>query len=268
MAETEGEMSLDALLAEQQRPMVIGTIEPVPAEPAVVKITPWVEGRGCLCQFSFKVPKDAVQSVRPTGQVHHCCGKTLRVVEVKFKEDASITVGELFAQVMNSVMGAEGEEESAPFAAGGRVAREPAAYSAYGDYGFVPAAAGATLADVGPGGMATPPPGAARVGMAPMGMVPAGAAMPLAVRLPCIYGNWCGPGCGSGPTRNDLDACCKAHDECYGRYGYFNCACDRQLLNCVRPKRNILTAKGRWAIVVYNYFCAQYRANCNPLYGC
>jgi hypothetical protein len=31
--------------------------------------------------------------------------------------------------------------------------------------------------------------------------------------------HWCGPG-GEGPTVNQLDAACKAHDECYDRLGY------------------------------------------------
>ncbi len=31
--------------------------------------------------------------------------------------------------------------------------------------------------------------------------------------------HWCGPG-GAGPTVNQLDAACKAHDECYDRLGY------------------------------------------------
>lgn len=46
-----------------------------------------------------------------------------------------------------------------------------------------------------------------------------------------IYGNWCGPGHGGGPTVDAVDAACKQHDECYDRRGYFDCDCNRTLLN-------------------------------------
>jgi len=45
-----------------------------------------------------------------------------------------------------------------------------------------------------------------------------------------IWGNWCGPGHGGGPTKDRLDEQCKKHDECYDRRGYFSKACDLQLL--------------------------------------
>lgn len=52
----------------------------------------------------------------------------------------------------------------------------------------------------------------------------------------CLYGNWCGPGC-SGPAApiDGLDACCQTHDQCYITYGWFNCDCDRALMDCVFP---------------------------------
>lgn len=81
--------------------------------------------------------------------------------------------------------------------------------------------------------------------------------------LPCIYGRWCGPGCsGPGAPINDVDDCCRQHDFCYDRKGYFSCSCNRDLLNCLRPKINIFTAKGRWAGVIYGVFS---RIPCNPL---
>lgn len=52
----------------------------------------------------------------------------------------------------------------------------------------------------------------------------------------CLYGHWCGPGCGGGEPINDVDACCKAHDQCYGRRGWGSCSCDAELLGCVCPK--------------------------------
>jgi hypothetical protein len=80
--------------------------------------------------------------------------------------------------------------------------------------------------------------------------------------LPCIYGNWCGPGCGGpgGPIDN-VDQCCQSHDRCYDARGYFACSCDRELLGCVWPKMSIWTAKGRAAIAVYGWFSQGW---CNP----
>lgn len=45
-----------------------------------------------------------------------------------------------------------------------------------------------------------------------------------------IYGNWCGPGHGGGTPVDDLDRACMQHDECYGRKGYFDCGCDKKLI--------------------------------------
>ncbi len=73
--------------------------------------------------------------------------------------------------------------------------------------------------------------------------------------LPCIYGRWCGPGCsGPGDPIDNVDACCKAHDECYNRRGYLDCICDQQLLACLQPKITLLTKKGRAAGAVWAWF--------------
>jgi hypothetical protein len=41
----------------------------------------------------------------------------------------------------------------------------------------------------------------------------------LAKRQKLLFGtHWCGPG-GGGPPVNDLDAACKAHDQCYDNIG-------------------------------------------------
>lgn len=73
--------------------------------------------------------------------------------------------------------------------------------------------------------------------------------------LPCVYGRWCGPLCGGGgPPIDDVDACCQVHDNCYGRRGYFACSCDRNLVRCLRPKRNLRTPKGRAAHAISAYF--------------
>ena len=53
--------------------------------------------------------------------------------------------------------------------------------------------------------------------------------------LPCLYGNYCGPCNGNGgkdPWIDDLDKCCKAHDQCLATLGdwinpitYHKCQC-------------------------------------------
>jgi hypothetical protein len=74
--------------------------------------------------------------------------------------------------------------------------------------------------------------------------------------VPCLYGNWCGPGCsGPGAPIDAVDACCKAHDQCYGRRGYFACSCDRELVRCLASK------PGSAAWTIRNYF--DY-SPCNP----
>ncbi|MEY9980601.1 hypothetical protein [Lysinibacillus sp. RC79] len=63
--------------------------------------------------------------------------------------------------------------------------------------------------------------------------------------LDCIWGgscctlggkkyNWCGLGCGSGTPINDLDTCCKWHDNCYTANSKYpaRCTCDNVLIAC------------------------------------
>ncbi len=45
-----------------------------------------------------------------------------------------------------------------------------------------------------------------------------------------VYGNWCGPGHGSGEPIDDVDRACMEHDKCYAQEGYFDCSCDSRLL--------------------------------------
>lgn len=73
--------------------------------------------------------------------------------------------------------------------------------------------------------------------------------------FPCFYGNWCGPGC-SGPDApiDDVDNCCKKHDKCYEKKGYFSKSCDKKLLECLRSKVDSRTAKGRAAGIIYSYY--------------
>lgn len=54
----------------------------------------------------------------------------------------------------------------------------------------------------------------------------------------CIFPGYknCGPVCsGPGAPINDVDAACKAHNECYRLYGP-SCRCDQEFLNRLQPK--------------------------------
>ncbi|KKE80321.1 phospholipase [Oceanobacillus caeni] len=70
----------------------------------------------------------------------------------------------------------------------------------------------------------------------------------------CVFPGyrWCGPGCsGPGAPINDVDAICKAHDECYRRNGNRH-ACDQVFLRRLEPKINPYTQKGRQARTLYH----------------
>lgn len=79
----------------------------------------------------------------------------------------------------------------------------------------------------------------------------------------CVHGRWCGaPYCsGPGDPCDDVDACCKKHDDCYDQRGYWACSCDRELLRCLAPKINPKTRKGIAAGLMFGYFA---KAPCNP----
>lgn len=77
-------------------------------------------------------------------------------------------------------------------------------------------------------------------------------------QLPCIYGNYCGPKCGSGTPISKVDKCCKTHDGCYGDKGYFACSCDDKLQACLKPLR---AGGSEWAVLISEYF---YKQPCNP----
>ncbi|WP_394138814.1 phospholipase [Cytobacillus oceanisediminis] len=73
---------------------------------------------------------------------------------------------------------------------------------------------------------------------------------------------WCGPGCsGPGEPINDVDACCKAHDDCLEGGGSF-CTCDRELLKCLRSKLNFHSKKGIIALIMFIYFNIQIVFTC------
>jgi len=70
-----------------------------------------------------------------------------------------------------------------------------------------------------------------------------------------IYGKWCGPGY-SGPEApiDEVDNCCKLHDQCYDQLKPSTCSCDKEFLKCLESKRDIHTKKGLAALVMWSYF--------------
>lgn len=75
----------------------------------------------------------------------------------------------------------------------------------------------------------------------------------------CLYGRWCGPGCGGNsldnpPPVDGTDECCMHHDLCYAQRGYFACSCDRALAACLAPKISLLGKGGRAALLVSSWF--------------
>ncbi len=73
-----------------------------------------------------------------------------------------------------------------------------------------------------------------------------------------VWGNWCGPGYGSGTPQDRLDTACKAHDLCYGDYGYFDCDCDQELIDTIDRVMYLMSgAELNMAKVIKAYFTAQ-----------
>ncbi|QTD42989.1 phospholipase [Sporosarcina sp. Te-1] len=75
----------------------------------------------------------------------------------------------------------------------------------------------------------------------------------------CLFSdyNWCGPGCsGPGKPVNEVDAACKAHDQCYQRGGR-PCECDREFLRRLRSEIDPATPQGRHARMLYQYMKMQ-----------
>ena len=74
------------------------------------------------------------------------------------------------------------------------------------------------------------------------------------------YGNWCGEENGAGPTINDIDQCCKAHDDCHKGNCYENpenCECNKTFKSCVGRAKSSC----RW----WQYF-SSYCRNARAIY--
>ena len=74
---------------------LLATIELVHDDDHLISISPFTNDESG-CNNSFIVRKENVEWVKKTGQVHYCCGNQHDVVEIGFKEGASISLKELF----------------------------------------------------------------------------------------------------------------------------------------------------------------------------
>ena len=78
-----------------------------------------------------------------------------------------------------------------------------------------------------------------------------------------IYGNYCGPLHGDKdgriPPIDAVDAACRDHDMCYGSTNYFNCGCDRKLLQALPIAiASTTTAEGKAAgMLISAHFLGQ-----------
>lgn len=93
---------LSKFLTDQDKEPMKATVEPVAGDDDKVKITPWSEQAGCQCSKALVVPKAAVDGVEATEDVHHCCGKTLKVVGVHFKASTPMPLHEVFKQMQSA----------------------------------------------------------------------------------------------------------------------------------------------------------------------
>jgi len=67
-----------------QADQFLATVEGLPNQR--VRVTPWGAAGGCLCELAFVVEEAAIHELAYTGDLHGCCGKQLKVVEVTFTE--------------------------------------------------------------------------------------------------------------------------------------------------------------------------------------
>ena len=109
-------MSLDDLLKRQEQSGRV-TIDAITDRPTHVKVTPFSAGAsGCQCHASITVPRDFIESVTDTGEVHYCCGKSLSVVTVLWKEKAALPITELLTEAgKRAVATAPGESHHTPY---------------------------------------------------------------------------------------------------------------------------------------------------------
>jgi hypothetical protein len=102
---TESAMGVDEFLKSQEASgsEFLAVIEGVADKADIVTVTPWAESSGCACHLAIQVRKIDIESLVPTGEVHHCCDKRLRVAMIRFRKDASVSLAAVFSQLAKSM---------------------------------------------------------------------------------------------------------------------------------------------------------------------
>lgn len=96
--------------------------------------------------------------------------------------------------------------------------------------------------------------------------------------LPPLPALRCGPNYGSGTPVDEIDACCKSHDDCYdSSVGYNHCSCDQAIVRCLNKitsiqSRNLVKRAMRASIVTYfdntACRCGKQAPICMPVKSC
>jgi len=107
-------MKIDEFIANQSASANTASIEAIDGKPEFVKVTPWSRTSGCLCHLALEVRKSSLDSITPTGDVHICCGKMLKVVELHFKKGETIAIEDVFGQIQKSAAKFASPQTSAP----------------------------------------------------------------------------------------------------------------------------------------------------------
>lgn len=95
-------INLDEFLKELSTEGFLCTIETIQNDTTKVKLLPWLsEHEGCNCEASIVINKDLIENVLVTDQIHYCCGRKHKVIEVFFKQNASIKITDLIQMTIS-----------------------------------------------------------------------------------------------------------------------------------------------------------------------
>ena len=79
-----------------------GSIEYLASNSKKVKITPLIKDQ-CGCDHSLYVDESIIACVENTAESHYCCGKMHSIVQIYFKEGATIPVADAIHHVIDSI---------------------------------------------------------------------------------------------------------------------------------------------------------------------
>lgn len=101
MSNINEKKGLEEFLLEQDQKStsILGTLKQSDLDKDKVIFTPYFEGTG-NCSNSITISKELIDSVLPTDKKVLCCGKSLTLVEVFFKDGASLSLKEVLGSMM------------------------------------------------------------------------------------------------------------------------------------------------------------------------